>query len=213
MKIFIDFDDVIFNTKKFVADRGKIFQKNGVSQKIYTKCYHSEVETGRIKRYECRAHIRRARNLVAFDVKKLERDLDNHLAHAEGYIFSDAVKFLEKFKQADLYLVSFAKTEYQKAKIKNSKISSYFKKVFIVDGPKAAAVGKIIKHHDDSYFFIDDRTAYIDDVKKRYPEVISILMQRGGGRYFDKKTKYCNFKTTNFAQVAKLINKNKNGGR
>jgi FMN phosphatase YigB (HAD superfamily) len=209
MKIFIDFDDVIFNTKKFVADRGKIFQKNGISQKIYKQCYHSEVETGRIKRYECRAHIRRARNLVAFDVKKLERDLDDHLTHAVGYVFPDAVRFLEKFKRTDLYLVSFAKTEYQKAKIKNSKISGYFKKIFIVDGSKSAAVGKIIKHHDESYLFIDDRAAYIDDVKKKHPGVVSILMQRSGGRYFDKKTKRCDFKVTNFTQVTKLINKNK----
>ena len=37
MKVFIDFDDVLFNTKKFIEDMEVIFQKHGISKNIFMK--------------------------------------------------------------------------------------------------------------------------------------------------------------------------------
>ena len=37
MKVFIDFDDVLFNTRDFKRDLINIFIKNGVSRKQFTE--------------------------------------------------------------------------------------------------------------------------------------------------------------------------------
>jgi FMN phosphatase YigB (HAD superfamily) len=205
--ILVDFDDVIFNTKKFVADRGKIFAANGISEKIYKQCYHADVVTGQIRKYECRAHIRRARKLVTFDVERLENKLDKHLKDVKKYIFPDAWKFLKEFKWENLCLISFSKTEFQREKITNSGITKYFRKIYIVDVLKSEVVRKAAGKNSSKIFFIDDRTEQINAVKEKYPEVLTFLLQRRDGRYFDKKTKFCDFDAKDLMQVSKIIKK------
>jgi len=41
VKIFIDFDDVIFNTKRFRADFEKVFSQFGITADIFRKNYYN----------------------------------------------------------------------------------------------------------------------------------------------------------------------------
>ena len=39
MKIFIDFDDVLFNTKDFIRDIKIVFRRHGVSEDVFSETY------------------------------------------------------------------------------------------------------------------------------------------------------------------------------
>ena len=49
--------------------------------------------------------------------------------------------------------------------------------------------------------------SFVEDVKKRYPRVITFLVKRREGRYNDKKNRHCDFEVKNLKEAAKLIEK------
>jgi hypothetical protein len=97
----------------------------------------------------------------------------------------------------------------QKQKIANSGIAKKFKQIEIVNELKARAVGNLIKKNKlsirDDLYFLDDRVEQLEDVKKRYPSIKTILVRRKEGRYRDNKNKYCDFVCNNLKQVEKII--------
>jgi len=213
MKIFIDFDDVLFNTKRFKEDYYEIFRKNGISKEVLEKCYYEPMErVGEIDRYDPAGHVERmcrANNIATAD---LQEDMLGFIADTKRYIFEDVEGFLGSFKKEELCIVSFSDTEFQRFKIFNSGIAGNFQDIEIVNELKAKAIGKIIKKkglsEDEHLYFIDDRVEQIGDVKERFPQIKTILMKRKEGRYKDQKNKYCDFECSSLKQVKKIIKTN-----
>jgi hypothetical protein len=79
---------------------------------------------------------------------------------------------------------------------------------------KVHSLRKIIgggkKQKNEAMFFIDDRAEYMADIKKNYPAICTILLQRKEGRYLNKKNRYCDFLAKNLQETLKII-KTKNG--
>lgn len=211
MKIFIDFDDVLFNTKDFKNDIRRIFEKNGVSEKIFSK-YYKEFPTrkkkGEIRKYNPREQIRKIKKL-GIKIGGIERDFSNLLKKSKKYIFNDGIKFLNKFKKEELYIVSYGDKKFQTEKIENSGIGNYFKKILIADTSKAVGIRKALRNKNiepgEAIIFIDDRVKFLRDIKKSYPGMVTIHMKRKEGRFFDKKTRYCDFEAENFDEAIKIL--------
>lgn len=210
MKIFIDFDDVLFNTKKFKKDYFSIFKKNGISKKVFEDCYYDESEEGKdVKKYDPIRHVKKACEISKVRIDVLQRDIDRFITDTNRYVFSDADDFLSSFRKKDLCLVSFSKTKFQWFKIFKSGIAGNFKKIEIVDELKSNIIGKIIRKEklkkDSDIYFIDDRAEQIRDVKIRFPQIKTILMKRKEGRYKDQRNKYCDFECSSLKQAKKII--------
>lgn len=210
VKIFIDFDDVLFNTKKFKNDYFSIFKKNGISKKVFEDCYYDESEEGKdVKKYDPIRHVKKACEISKVKINILQKDINRFIKDTSRYVFSDTDDFLNSFRKKDLCLISFSKTKFQWFKIFKSGIAGNLKKIEIVDELKAKIIGKIIreeklaKSHD--LYFIDDRAEQIRDVKMQFPQIKTILMKRKEGRYKDQKNKYCDFECSNFKQAKKVI--------
>lgn len=212
MKIFIDFDDVLFNTKSFIFDYRKIFVKNGVPEEIFEKYYKDKSAKGdlRVKKHNPREQVEKIKKL-GYETSGIEREMSELLKNTGSYLFKDSQKFVEKFKDEDLYIVSFGDKKFQKEKIVNSGISHYFKKIVIADVSKAVGIKNILKNKKtemgEPLIFIDDRVKFLEDIKKTYPGMITILMQRAEGRFFDERNESCNFTAENFSQVLDIIKK------
>lgn len=205
MKIFLDFDDVIFNTKEFVEDIKKIFRKNGVSDEIFSKYYYDYPQKGNVRKYNLTKHLARIKEKTGIESKSIREEIDNLIADTKKYLFKD-LSLLFNLGNADLYLVSFSDTQFQKKKIKNSGIWKNFKRVFITNGPKSDFLERNMENKvSNKIFFLDDRTEHIDDVKKNFPEINTILMQRKEGRYKELPNKNCDFKAKNFKEVRKIL--------
>ena len=214
MKIFIDFDDVLFNTKKFKKGCFEIFKKNGVPKKIFDECYYDPLDNRSIKVYDVTGHIDRICERVGLSPSIFREEVDSFVADTSQYVFPDVFGVLEKFQKKELCIVSFSVTNFQKSKIAGSGVVKYFSGVKIVDVLKGAAVAEIIEkeklHNDKELYFIDDRTEQIESVKKACSQVKTILCVRREGRYRDRKNKYCDYKIANLKEIEKII-KIKNG--
>ncbi len=212
MRIFIDFDDVLLNTRSFIADYREIFRFNGISDEIFEKYYYDypiRQKNGRLKKYDSGEHLRRIKEKEKIETKKLKKDIENLLAGISEYVFNDVENFLRKLGKNDLYLISYAKTIFQKDKIKNSGVAKHFREIVIIDELKAAAVGKILRKEklrgNEPLYFLDDRIEQIENVKRKIPGVITIFIKRKEGRYNDKRNMYCDYEAKNLKEVLKII--------
>lgn len=211
MKIILDFDDVIFNTFRFNRGYRKTLCACGIPEEIIDECYHQLSAVGRSgkKLYDPQKHLGAIKLRLPIDEKNVKRAIGAFFQGVDRYLFSDAVNFLKKFNKKDLYLVSYGMKGYQDLKIKHAKVQKYFKKVIILDGFKSEGVKEIVSadkmKKDEKVFFLDDRADWVRDVKKRYPQIITLLMKRHEGRYNDKKNKYCDFEVKDFKRAEKII--------
>ncbi|PIP28196.1 MAG: hypothetical protein COX29_02535 [Candidatus Moranbacteria bacterium CG23_combo_of_CG06-09_8_20_14_all_35_22] len=209
MKIFLDFDDVLFNTKKFIQDEIDIFRKYGISEEIFKKHYYQYGKNKKgkiIKKYNLKKQLQGIKKELNINIDNIENELRIFLSIVSRYIFSDTVLFLKQFERKELFLISYSKTEFQKLKIKNSGLANYFEKIKITNGNKEEEMLKFIgKNKKEELFFIDDRVDYILKVKKKIPQIKTILLKRKEGRYDNEKNKYCDFVAKNLKQALKII--------
>lgn len=217
MKIFIDFDDVLFNTKKFRKDFEKIFKDSGITKEIFDKYYYTypdKISKGVIQMYNPEKHLERIEKKAGIRTEQLGKKIKKFILDTSAYIFSDSFNFLDKFDKQGLFLVSFGKADFQNKKIYNSGLKKYFKKIIITDKLKAKIIQKTLgaerKEKDEKIFFIDDRIEQMRSVKKENKKIITILLQRKEGRYKDACDKYCDQRAENLKETLKII-KTKNG--
>lgn len=215
MLIFLDFDDVLFNTAKFKEDYFKLFKKRGVSKEIFEKCYYDPLDSRKTKTYSPISHVKRICQVVPLDYVEFEKDIRQFTSDTSQYVFQDVSRFLDNFSKKELYLISFSKTSFQKAKIFNSSIADCFNQIKIVSELKGVAIKEIIKSksigESSAIYFIDDRVEHLSDVKIKNPEITTIFFLRKEGRHRDKKNKYCDYAVTSMQEISKIINlKHKN---
>lgn len=213
MKIFIDFDDVIFNTYKFTIDYKKIFKLYGISEKMYEKYYYDyPINRGKdFKKYHPGMHIREIGKNFSFNIKKLENDIAQFTKNTKKYVFKDFHGFIKQFRKEDLCLLSFPNIKFQKTKIKNSGISKYFKQSILTNGPKSSEIKKSIKKQGtkktENIYFIDDRLRHIEDVKNEIPRVRTILLSREEGRHKHSDKGNFDYKAVGLYEITKIIKK------
>jgi len=209
MKIFLDFDDSLFNTKKFRGRLLKVFLKNGVLQKDFFNTYYDYPKKTKkgLQKYDPEKQIKYLAKKGNINSKKLKRDLEELINNSYKFLFRDAQNFLDNFKRRELVLLSFARTNFQCSKIKNSGIEKYFSKVVISDARKADEISKIAGKQNIDLFFIDDRIDQISPVKTLFPKSITFLLKRKEGRYNDKRTKSVDFQVRSLKEVKKIIKK------
>jgi len=211
MKFFIDFDDVLFNTKLFKSDIIKIFENNGISEEIFNRYYKDGSEKkgdSKVRKYNPRKQIRKMK-IAGIETEKIEKEVIGLLKNTKKYLFSDGIDFLKEFRQEELYAVSFGDAKFQKEKIESSGIKKYFKKILIVSFSKAIGIKKVLSRKNikpgEALIFIDDREKFLKDIKKSYPGIVTFFMKRSEGRYDDERTKYCDFEVKNFDEILKII--------
>lgn len=210
MLIFLDFDDVLFNTKRFKADYFKLFKKRGIAKSIFEKFYYDPLDERKTKSYSPSAHIKRICNQTQLDYREFEAATMQFTRDTSKYVFKDTIKFLDNLSQGELCLISFSKTNFQKSKIFNSGLTKYFSQIKIVNELKGKEIKKIIKNKYNSInkeiYFIDDRVEHIADAKIKNPDVATILFIRKEGQHHDRKNKFCDYSVKSTKEILKIIN-------
>lgn len=209
MKIFIDFDDVLFCTRDFKVDFKNVFKNVGVSSSDFEETYKivRNNEKG-VDGYNYDDHIKILDKRDVVDGGALKKAVNEFLINSEKYVFSDVVEFLEKSKSMgdELFMISFGSECFQKSKIENSGLGKYFSDIKIGDIDKAVEIEKIVGENvNDEMWFIDDRIQQIEMVKKVFPEMKTVLLKRKEGRYFDEKNEFCDFEAGDFGEVENII--------
>ncbi len=210
MKIFIDFDDVLFCTRDFKIDFKKVFENEGISSEEFEETYQTVRKSNDgVDGYNYDEHISILDKRGVAEKNVLEKAINDFLVNTEKYIFDDAINFLEKSKERgiELFMISFGSDGFQRRKVENSGLSKYFLDIRVGDINKAIEIKNIIgKNTDDEMWFIDDRVDQIKIVKKTFPYIKTILLKRNDGRYFEEMNEFCDFEAKDFEKVDKIIN-------
>lgn len=211
LKIFIDFDDVVFNTKKFVADYKNVFFSHGISPEKFEECYYDYPKKngdGTISKYEFRGHLERLRiGCPEVDMGAVEKKVIFLLQNAEKYLFDDVKEFVLSLDGCDIKLISYGDAVFQREKINGSGIAGYVSDIVITDKMKSQAIAQFVdKKENQKLVFIDDRIEQVADVKKNFPQTATFLMKRPEGRYDDEfDAKFCDHEVHDLHEVADII--------
>jgi FMN phosphatase YigB (HAD superfamily) len=208
VKIFIDFDDVIFNTKNFKDDFESVFSRFGIASDIFKKNYYNYPPNNQNTSgttYILEEHLKKISKSISFNEAVLKKSIQNLLDDTRKYVFSDVEPFLQNFSRQELFLISHGKQDFQGKKIKNTRLEKYFSAIRISDSQKSRDICPWVKNGGERKFFLDDRVHYLEEVKKCLPGINTILIRRTQGRYWDRKNKYCDFTAKNFKEALKII--------
>ncbi len=206
-KIFIDFDDTIFNTRDFSSDYRKIFDECGVCKDIFKDLYYDypqKDKSGKLKKYDFQKHVARIGEECQMDTTQLKDRIEKLITNTKKYIFPDVPNFLRMFEKNNLFLISYGRTKFQEKKILNSGIKKFFNRIVIIDELKSDPISRIVGGKENIYF-LDDRIEQVEAVKKKFDRSTTFLVKRKEGRYDDKPNKYCDFVIENLKEALKLI--------
>ncbi len=204
MKIVLDFDDTIFNTYGLLNDFLKVYKKAGFREEEFYSGYEKVKE--RFKDFDLKLIMDVLYDLRQFDKNKARERIACILEKTDSYVYSDFVDFTKNFKKINLTLLSYGTTKFQKEKIEKSKIVPLLNEIIITENDKADDFENITrKYGSEKIFFIDDRADQIDSVKKNFPQITTLKMERLQGRYTKAKSKLTDYIVKDFYEARDII--------
>lgn len=202
MKIFIDFDDVIFNTELLKKRLGKIFLKNGVSRELFKESYQQLKKREKI--YSPVKHLEFLVKHSHIDSRKVLIDLKKLMKNLKPHVFNEARTFLKHFPRNSLYLLSYGDLRFQRQKIKTAGVSKYFKRILITNDDKLKIIKKIVVGDNfgkkEKIVFIDDNPRHVKEVRKKGIITFQIIKPHS------KLPRVADFSVKNFKEIEKILN-------
>ncbi len=206
MNIFFDFDDVLFNTKRFKKDFADLFVKKlNLTEKEFEKSYSDTKKISKNCNYVFENHLNILKEKFDFDEKKFRKDFENFTRDLNMYIFEDVRDSIEKLHDAghSLFIVTFGSPFIQNVKISSSGINYFFKDIIITQNSKGKAVSNLIEKYlidsSDKSIFLDDKIEHLEEVSDLNPNMCTILMTRTQGQYTEQTLS--NVKSKKYAKI------------
>ena len=209
MKIFLDFDDCLFDTKTFIENFRGVFAACGIPEEV-------QVSTAVVMKdgtvggwYDPERHIALLAETCVFDHAQLRTKIEAFLSDTERFLFPEVTDFLSLMTKCGhtLYILSYGDDNFQVKKIRGTGIDHFFEKIVVTREDKALAMGSELGSGSDDVWFIEDRTGYIASVKKMWPHMRMVLLRRKEGRYYESDVPdgSCDFVAANLAEAAGAI--------
>ena len=183
MKIIFDLDHTLYSTKKLYNTFVEAFKELGLNEKLFHKTFEEA------KRGEDLYNKERHFNLIveyepSISHESLEQKWREVLDGSIGFLYPDVFPVLERLKEKySLYILSYGMENVQKDKIEGSNIKGLFKEIYITrDIGKTSILEKILKEKEKAVF-IDDNIEVLSKVRRNFPDVVVVRINRGEGRY------------------------------
>ena len=209
MKVFIDFDDVIFNAKEFRSYLKDFFESNGISEELFQKYYYSSSDLGEIKLFDPEGLFLSLEKYEKMKVDELRINFADYIKNLSKFIFEDAYDFFEKIGRSNLYLISFGLPVFQNEKIVACGVDKLVSGCVVTKSSKSEAIKKVMESLKidlaEKIVFIDDRVEQVQDIKKNFPQAKTFLLCRKEGRYCDKKNEYCDYEVHNLEEISEIL--------
>lgn len=181
---YLDFDDTLFDIKRFSDDFRKVLLLCGVTQTFIDTYYCKETPrpAGISKSYHLMTHPEELLYDQSINKEDLKNKLFNHIKQANKYVYPDALTFLKTKKKENVFIITYGDPSWQKLKIDNSTIRDYFQEYLVQeDGLKHHAIMYLQKKYSLKKrvsFFIDDRLKHINQIDLMGEKVHPIYINR-----------------------------------
>ncbi len=178
MKFIFDFDDVLFNTKKFKEKIYLSVEKVGISRDV-EETYYKE-----FRKYAFSLKIFLT-NLFAREKKRsvsVDAIYEEIMSDCERLLNKDLLEIVQKLSASDCFILTSGDEEFQKDKIRRSGIEKLFSEITVVPDSKREAMNKICaQYKDEKVIFIDDKQKFLDDLDlAKCPNLKTILCDEQG---------------------------------
>ena len=206
MKIILDFDDTIFNTSLMLNEFLEIFQGAGFTEKEFWNNYQKTKE--KAGGFDREIFINLFHKSNFFNEKEIKKEVNFVLSEMSKFIYPDFTSFVKSFSKKDLMLLSYGVANFQKEKIEKSKVALLLNKIIITSEDKVENFKSISqKYHSEKLFFIEDDANQIDQVKRKFPEIIILKMERlqAQGRHTDTKSELVDYVVKNLYEAREII--------
>ncbi len=170
MKFIFDFDDVLFNTKKFKEHMYVCLEKAGINRSAAEE-YYAKPKGARLWLKELLSHF------------SVRNDLyEEILNKSKNFINMELLNIIRKLGKENCYIVSYGNEEFQKDKINRTQIGSLFSEIMVVPESKKGAIEEICaKHMGEKVIFVDDKVHHFKDLDfKKCPNLKTILYDEHG---------------------------------
>jgi len=208
MKIIFDFDHTLFSAKQFYFALKEAFFKLGVKEKLFQETFEKSKGKGRdYKPYRQFKLVIKLKPKIS--LKRLKETFDKILKKAPKFLYPDTIWFLKRWrKKAKLILLSYGEEKFQRDKIKASKIEKYFqKRVKITRDIDKVKPFKKFFQKKEKLIFIEDNPTALSEAKKIFPNVVTVRINRGEGKYTkEPNNPQIDFSIKNLKELDKILN-------
>ncbi len=179
MKLLLDFDDTIFDNRKFKAYFFKMLEDAGVPSGKATVYYSADREV-----HEVYSPQRFLNNLATQETlsKKPEAIYSEILEAVPQFVNEPVVGLVKKLGKEHCYIISQGQEEYQADKINNSGVKSLFKEIIIVPSSKKEAIENICREFpNEKIVFADDKPKFLEDLNGDHmANLVTVLFDENG---------------------------------
>ena len=178
MRIYVDFDRTIFDCERFIKDFFELLQNYSISRDDFTK-YQNQFKD--INPYIILDTMSKEKNIN----KGVYGAIDELIEQSRDYLFCDAIPFLEylKNKNYQVSILSRGDYDFQRSKIINSHIESYYDDIIITSNHK----GELDLDYANS-IFIDDNVEELKSIMDRNPKRIISIQRENRANKLDIET-------------------------
>jgi FMN phosphatase YigB (HAD superfamily) len=179
MTIICDFDNALFDTRRFLSQLAKEWGACGVSEAHFLRCYRA------VRKKELYSPGRHIAALGPAAVKNraalLARVRTLHNG-ARGFLFKDVIPCLTRWKRKGhrLVLLTYGDRAFQRAKLSNSGLLPFFQQVIVTSSPhKLAMVQRVVSRNRD-VVIIDDNLEALRRLQRKVRGLRTIHIERYG---------------------------------
>ena len=183
MNYYLDFDYTLFDTHAFREELYKILEQNGFDKTylgLTQETKNNSQKLLNIKEFFTNLSI--SKNIP---IENFLNPLDKLYSRCEEFVYDDSVEFLNylKSKKHKLYIITWGEKEFQKEKLKASKLYNFFDEIIYAEQLKYTL--------DIDYkngIFIDDSIRDIEGLYHQNAKQI-FRIKRKNGKNSDKELK------------------------
>ena len=208
MKIVFDFGYTLYSVSKLYSVTERAFERMGVDKGLFQRSFQESKRKGKTYNPEeqFKLIVQRKSEL---SVNEMERKINEILDNSSVFLYPEVISFLEKFRNKfDLYILSYGgiKSDFQKRKIKKAGIEKYFRGVYVANKIDKISLLKKVLDSSDRAVFIDDNPEILSGAKKVFPEIITVRINRGEGKYKDyPNDSRIDFSVKNLEELEKMV--------
>lgn len=181
MIIFIDFDNVLLNTRSFRDEWLKAFVSCGISHEDVQESYQQALATKTAYNYDLHLALLKEKH-PSLDLGLLEDRLEAVRLISHKFVFEDSIPFMERVKKyGAVELVTSGVERHQKKKIHASDLMPYFDNMhFVPPGVKKSDIllSRLSPSENGRFVFIDDMKENTDNIKAVFPAACVIQLTR-----------------------------------
>ena len=176
----IDFDDTLFDTQRYKRIRLECVQRLGVSEEEYWTTYKQARNShDGIFTYSDERHTELLA-LLGYNHDEVLTALQETSAPEAlpEFLFEDTISFLDDVKAYgdSMVLLSLGNPGYQELKTKQSGVSRYFDRTFMVHDTKKHILATLFEEvHPAEVYFINDKVAETIKLQAAFPQMRVVL--------------------------------------